>query len=131
MPQIDDLPLPVQNQIRAHRGELTAEPHPEAKRRSLLERLASFGISRQEGAPPAPAPRERQVAPARPPAQQVYRQPQPNPVHAEYGKRAQHPPAPMRIPQPAADTHGRGGYQSRALEEDQLEIPAFLRRQSS
>jgi cell division protein FtsZ len=131
MPQIDDLPLPAQNQIRAHRGELAAEPHPEAKRRSLLERLASFGISRQEGgSAPAPAPRERQ-APARPPAQQVYRQPQPNPVHAEYGKRAQHPPAPTRIPQPAADTHGRGAYQSRALEEDQLEIPAFLRRQSS
>jgi cell division protein FtsZ len=131
MPQIDDLPLPAQNQIRAHRGELAADPHPEAKRRSLLERLASFGISRQEGAAPAPAPRERQ-APVRQPAQgQTYRQPQPNPVHAEYGKRAQHPPAPQRSPQPAVDTHGRGAYQSRALEEDQLEIPAFLRRQSS
>ncbi|TPW00057.1 MAG: Cell division protein FtsZ [Beijerinckiaceae bacterium] len=131
MPQIDDLPLPAQNQIRAHRGELANEPHPEAKRRSLLERLASFGISRQEGAASASASRDTQ-APMRPPAQpQTYRQPQPNPVHAEYGKRAQHPPAPQRLPQPAVDTHGRGAYQSRALEEDQLEIPAFLRRQSS
>ena len=131
MPQIDDLPLPAQNQIRAHRGELANEPHPEAKRRSLLERLASFGISRQEGAASASASRDRQ-APMRPPTQpQTYRQPQPNPVHAEYGKRAQHPPAPQRLPQPAVDTHGRGAYQSRALEEDQLEIPAFLRRQSS
>ena len=131
MPQIDDLPLPAQNQIRAHRGELAGETHPEAKRRSLLERLASFGISRQEEAAPPPAPRNRQ-APVRQPAQpQTYRQPQPNPVHAEYAKRAQHPPAPPRIPQQPVDTHGRGAYQSRALEEDQLEIPAFLRRQSS
>ncbi|HUB65771.1 MAG TPA: cell division protein FtsZ [Methylocella sp.] len=131
MPQIDDLPLPAQNQIRAHRGELAAEPHPEAKRRSLLERLASFGISRQDGAAPVPASRERQPPVRQPGPPQTYRQPQPNPVHAEYAKRAQHPPAPTRIPQPAADTHGRGAYHSRALEEDQLEIPAFLRRQSS
>jgi len=131
MPQIDDLPLPAQNQIRAHRGEVAAETHPEAKRRSLLERLASFGISRQEGAATAPAPRDRQAAVRQPAQPQTYRQPQPNPVHAEYAKRAQHPPAPQRIPQPAVDTHGRGAYQSRALEEDQLEIPAFLRRQSS
>jgi cell division protein FtsZ len=131
MPQIDDLPLPAQNQIRAHRGELAGEPHPEAKRRSLLERLASFGISRQEGAAPAPAPRDRQQPMRQPAPPQTFRQPQPNPVHAEYGKRAQHPPAPQRLPQPAVDTHGRGAYQSRALEEDQLEIPAFLRRQSS
>ncbi|HUI19953.1 MAG TPA: cell division protein FtsZ [Methylocella sp.] len=130
MPQIDDLPLPAQNQIRAQRGEL-AEPHPESKRRSLLERLASFGVSRQEGA--ASAARERQAPTSRPqpPQGQVYRQPQPNPVHAEYAKRAQHPQAPQRIPQPPVDAHGRGAYQTRALEEDQLEIPAFLRRQSS
>ena len=131
MPQIDDLPLPAQNQIRARRGELGAEPHPEAKRRSLLERLASFGISRQEEAAAGPVPRERQ-APARQPAQgQIHAQQPPGPVHAEYGKRAQHPPAPQRAPQPAADAHGRGAYQTRAIEEDQLEIPAFLRRQSS
>jgi cell division protein FtsZ len=131
MPQIDDLPLPAQNQIRAQRGELAGEPHPEAKRRSLLERLASFGISRQDGGEPAPAPRDRQAPMRQPAPGQTYRQPQPNPVHAEYGKRAQHPPAPQRLPQPAVDTHGRGAYQTRALEEDQLEIPAFLRRQSS
>jgi len=130
MPQIDDLPLPAQNQIRARRGEVGAPPHPEAKRRSLLERLASFGISRLEEAAAGPVPRERQ-APARQPAQeQIHPQQQPGAVHAEYGKRAQHPPAPQRAPQPAVDAHGRGAYQTRAI-EDQLEIPAFLRRQSS
>ncbi|QBR72102.1 cell division protein FtsZ [Beijerinckiaceae bacterium] len=133
MPQIADLPLPAQNQIRAHRGELANEQHPEAKRRSLLERLASFGISRQEEVAAAPPPRERRAAHGAPqpaPGQSQRPQQQPNPVHAEYGKRAQHPPAPQR-PQLPLDTHGRGAYQSRGIEEDQLEIPAFLRRQSS
>ncbi|MGQ0444754.1 MAG: cell division protein FtsZ [Beijerinckiaceae bacterium] len=130
MPQIDDLPLPAQNQIRAHRGERGAEPHPEAKRRSLLERLASFGSSRQEEAAAGHTLRERQ--PARQPAQaQFPPQQQPGPIHAEYGKRAQHPPAPQRAARPAVDAHGRGAYQTRAIEEDQLESPAFLRRQSS
>ncbi len=131
MPDIDDLPLPGQNQIRAQRGELAAEPHAESKRRSLLERLASFGVSRHEATAPAQGPRERQAPVRQPAPPQTYRAPQPSPVHTEYAKRAQHPPAPQRIPQPPVDTHGRGAYQSRALEEDQLEIPAFLRRQSS
>ncbi|MGH6795720.1 MAG: cell division protein FtsZ, partial [Methylocella sp.] len=131
MPQIDDLPLQAQNQIRARRGERGAEPHPEAKRRSLRERLASFGISRQEEAAAGRAPRERQ-APARQSVQeQIHPQQQPGPVHAEYAKHAQHPPAPQRAAQTAVDAHGRGAYQARAIEEDQLEIPAFLRRQSS
>ncbi len=124
MPQIDDLPLPAQNQIRAHRGEAPAQPHGEAKRRSLLERLASFGAGRhEEGAPPAQ--HERPAAPR--PAQQ--RPPAPGPVHAEYGKRPQQP-APARAPQPQ-EQHPRVAYQPRTNEEDQLEIPAFLRRQSS
>jgi cell division protein FtsZ len=131
MPQIDDLPLPAQNQIRAQRGEAPAQPHPEAKRRSLLERLASFGTSRQdEDIPPRherPAAPQMKHPPAPAPVQQ--RQQAPNPVHAEYGKRP-HQPASPRAPQP--DQHGRAAaYQSRSNEEDQLEIPAFLRRQSS
>jgi cell division protein FtsZ len=131
MPQIDDLPLPGQNQMRAHRGELEGQPHPEAKRRSLLERLASFGTSRQDEAA-APAPYERQAPQTRPQPQPAPAQrPQaPNPIHAEYGKRA-HPPAPPRLAPPQHDQHGRGAYQPRPSEEDQLEIPAFLRRQSS
>jgi cell division protein FtsZ len=130
MPQIDDLPLPAQNQIRAHRGELAPEQHPEAKRRSLLERLASFGLSRQEAGSAPSAPRGQPQA--RPPAPaQPQRQPQPNSIHAEYGKRAQHPAAPQRAQQLPVDARGGAAYQTRAFEEDQLEIPAFLRRQSS
>ncbi|WP_026607072.1 cell division protein FtsZ [Methylocapsa acidiphila] len=134
MPQIDDLPLPGQNQMRAHRGEMQAQPHPEVKRRSLLERLASFGAGRAEesGAPASherPAPQARPQLQAQPaPAQ---RPSAPNAVHAEYAGKRAHPPAPQRAPQPQYDQQGRGHYQQRSSEEDQLEIPAFLRRQSS
>jgi cell division protein FtsZ len=130
MPQIEDLPLPAQNQIRAQRGEPSPE-HPEAKRRSsLLQKLASFGISRHDAEANGPA-RERQAQP-RPQVPQAYRQPQPNSQHAEYaGLRGQHSPAPQpRAQQPVTESQGRGAYQSRSYEEDQLEIPAFLRRQS-
>ncbi len=130
MPQMEDLPLPAQNQIRAHRGELAPE-HPEAKRRtSLLQKLASFGLSRNDSEANGARPHERQQQ-ARLPAPQPYRQQPQNGLHAEYaGKRAQQPPAAQsRAPQPGG-AH-RGAYHSRAYEEDQLEIPAFLRRQSS
>jgi cell division protein FtsZ len=145
MPQIDDLPLPAQNQIRARRGELPPQPHPEIKRRSLLERLASFGASRQDEAPPPPV-RERRPQVVQHP-QMVQQHPQaaqapqmaqtqrpqaPGPAIAEYGKR----PVPQGQGMPrqqALDPHGRPSapYPQRLAEEDQLEIPAFLRRQSS
>jgi cell division protein FtsZ len=130
MPQIDDLPLPAQNQILAQRGELAAH-HPETKRRSLLEKLASFGISRHESESRSTAQEPRRL-PARPPAPPpAPRMPEATPIHAEYGgKRAQHPPAPQRAPQPSPGATGRSLHQARSFDEDQLEIPAFLRRQS-
>ena len=56
MPRIDELPLPAQNEIRAQRGEL-ADDHPEKRRMSLMQRLASVGLGRraEHEAPPAPA----------------------------------------------------------------------------
>ncbi|WP_374305452.1 cell division protein FtsZ [Methylocella sp.] len=115
MPQIDDLPLPAQNQLRAQRGEAPAGAHPEAKRRSLLERLASFGASKQDEAPEAAQLRLPQPRPQAP-AQAV----------GDYAKRRE--PPRERAPQ---HDHQARVYQSRGAEEDQLEIPAFLRRQSS
>jgi cell division protein FtsZ len=118
MPQIEDLPMPGQKQIRAQRGEATGETHNETKRRTLLERLAAFGVSRQEG--PSMAGRE-----PKPPSQvPAMRTAQPNSVHTEYGKRGA--PAPR---QQSLDPQGR--LVPRAIDEDQLEIPAFLRRQSN
>jgi cell division protein FtsZ len=126
MPQIEDLPVPVQNQIRQ---QYPAAEHPDVKRRTLLERLAAFGMSRQEEAAPAPAPAP---APERPMAQlgyQTQQRPQaPGPVHSEYAKRPLAPPQPQRQP---LDPHGRMPTPQRPSEDDQLEIPAFLRRQSN
>jgi cell division protein FtsZ len=125
MPRIEDFPVPGQNLIRAQQG---AEPQPSGdnRRRTLLERLATFGMSRAEEQPAAPAPRPQPqlAAPQQNFVQPAYqpRQANPSAVHAEYAKRppAQRPAAP--------EPHGRP--QQRA-EDDQLEIPAFLRRQSN
>jgi cell division protein FtsZ len=124
MPQIEDLPVPAQKQIRAQRGEQPAESHNETKRRTLLERLAAFGVSRHEE-PSTPARRETKM----PLQVQAPRVAQPSSVHAEYAKRGVAPSAAVRHGQQSLDAQGR--IVPRGIEEDQLEIPAFLRRQSS
>jgi cell division protein FtsZ len=131
MPQIEDLPLPVQQQMRIQRGEAQPENVTETRRRTLLERLASFGMSRQDEAQHAPA----QHLPALPtPRTQPQIQPRPaapSPVHSEYARRPQ-APAPAPAPRQAQlDPHGRATPVTRSAEDDHLEIPAFLRRQSS
>jgi cell division protein FtsZ len=127
MPRIDELPLPAQNEIRAQRGELVHEEHP-AKRPSLLQRLAAVGLGRREIEPePLPAPRTSQPA-ASPlaerlagrPAQRAP-EPRPEPV-SEYARR----PALQGL-----DQHGRQAPVHNHGEEDQLDIPAFLRRQAN
>jgi cell division protein FtsZ len=126
MPQVEDLPLPAQNQIRAQRGEA---PESETKRRSLLERLASFGLNRQEE---TPGPRPVQLARSAPPAAPApARQPGPSPVHAEYAKRPPAAPRPQTPHQAQLDLHGRAAPQQKTAEDDHLEIPAFLRRQAN
>ncbi len=129
MPSIDELPLPGQNLMRGAQQHAAA---PETRRRTLLERLATFGMSRAEeqvGAAPAlHAPIQAPVqapaqAHAQAPAGYAPRPAQPSPVHAEYAKR---PPA--QRPAAMIDANGRGYPRA---EEDHLEIPAFLRRQSS
>ncbi len=145
MPQIEDLPMPVQHQIRAQRGEPVPEPPTDTKRRTLLERLASFGMSRQEEAaaarptsPPQPAMPSQRMQPAPVPVQYTQapqqshapRLQQPNSAQAEYGKRPTVQTA-GRHAQAPTDHHGRALPSSRSMDDDQLEIPAFLRRQSN
>jgi len=143
MPQIEDFPQPIQDQLRQQRGDAQ---HQDARRKSIFERLASFGASRQEdavhAAPTAAAPRAPQPAPQAAYAPQqnapMRVEPQaaaPNATHVEYAKR---PSAAMLQPQqphaqPAhapLDPHGRRAAPARAA-EDELEIPAFLRRQAN
>jgi cell division protein FtsZ len=119
MPRVEELPLPAQNQMRARRGEGASET-PDQKRMTLLQRLASVGLGRREE-PPAPAPQPQRPA-ARPAA--------PSSVHAEYAKRpSQQGTRPAQ--QASLDMHGRPAAPVRTIDDDQLEIPAFLRRQAN
>jgi cell division protein FtsZ len=137
MPSIDELPRPAQAELRAQRGEPVEPEYHEKRKLGLLRRLASVGLGRrEEEAPPEnrepamrpvrPVPRaterppvaERPAAPPRPtsPAPRI-----PEAV-SEYAKRPVHQ---------ALDLHGRQTPGHNSIEEDQLEIPAFLRRQAN
>ncbi|KAB0267020.1 cell division protein FtsZ [Microvirga brassicacearum] len=116
MPRIDELPVPAQNQIRASRGETAHDPKP----MSLLQRLATVGFGRKDEVHPEPAPQRQPEAPRQ----------QMSPVHAEYAKRPV-PPQGYRPAQGHLDPQGRMAPAPRNMEDDQLEIPAFLRRQAN
>jgi cell division protein FtsZ len=128
MPRVDELPLPAQNQIRARHAEAG---EPDSKRLTLLQRLATVGFGRKDEGGPAYPQAVEPVAPAPAPAPRpVAEAPRPvSPVHAEYAKR---PPTPQayRPAQGQLDPQGRTVPTARVTEEDQLEIPAFLRRQA-
>ncbi len=132
MPRIDELPIPAQNEIRAMRGE--APEQPEKRKGGLLRRLAAVGLGRRDddeeavkassdAVPVRPVPRvpeREQRLPPRP----LNRPPEargPEPV-SEYAKRPPHQ---------GLDPHGRQAPVHNNAEEDQLDIPAFLRRQAN
>jgi cell division protein FtsZ len=127
MPRVDELPLPAQNEIRAQRGEL-ADDHPEKRRMTLMQRLASVGLGRRtEDVPPTAAmPRASRPMPQyeRPPQRPTARQPEGRPAEpvSEYARRT----APQGL-----DPHGRSAPVHNSQEDDQLDIPAFLRRQAN
>jgi cell division protein FtsZ len=146
MPAIDELPRPAQAELRAKRGEEDFD-HPEKRKVSLLRRLAAVGLGRRDEEeadkmppnvrpvrpPPSPRPAERPVDRAPPPRPTM---PAPPP------RAAMAAPAMPRAPEPVSDyakrpTHqgldplGRAAPVHNSVEEDQLEIPAFLRRQAN
>jgi cell division protein FtsZ len=138
MPRIDELPIPAQNQIRARETQ-AAEPAPQKQRVSLLQRLASVGLGRreEEEARPEARPTTRPVPvaaeraappmPKAPPMPPLQRAPEVRSESvSEYAKR---PAAPRPAPQ-GLGQHGRQAPVNNSLEDDQLEIPAFLRRQA-
>jgi len=136
MPSVDELPRPARSQMQAPAPAPEAMPAhaAEAKRMTLLQRLAAVGLGRRE--------EEHAQEPQRQPARQEMRQEPhhepaplprpvaPSPVHAEYARRQ----APQQAYRPAEgrlDQHGRQPAPNRPAEDDQLEIPAFLRRQAN
>jgi cell division protein FtsZ len=131
MPRFDELPRPAQAELRAQRGDHPQTEHAEKRKVGLLRRLAAVGLGRRDDeeeaenngadsrhlraspshnrAPPVAAP----PRPPMPPQRQ-------DPV-SEYAKRPAHQ---------ALDPLGRQAPAHHS-EEDQLEIPAFLRRQAN
>jgi cell division protein FtsZ len=126
MPRFEELPMPAQNEIRQARGEVTPE-HPQKTRLSLLQRLANVGLGRrdEETEPPiaarASGPAMPPVPQRMPPRQAPQQRPQQEPV-SEYARRS---------PPQGLDSHGRPAPVSPPPVEDHLDIPAFLRRQST
>jgi cell division protein FtsZ len=128
MPKFEDLPMPAQAEIRQARGETAEEEHPQKTRLSLLQRLANVGLGRrdEESEPPIAARAAGPVMPPLPerkPTRTVAQQIAANEGVSEYAKR----PAPQGL-----DAHGRQAPVAAAPQgDDHLDIPAFLRRQSS
>ena len=129
MPKFEDLPMPAQAEIRQARGE-AEEEHPQKTRLSLLQRLANVGLGRrdEETEPPiaaraaGPAMAPLPPLPERKPQRTVAQQMGPEPV-SEYARR----PAPQGL-----DVHGRPAPVAATPQgDDHLDIPAFLRRQST
>jgi cell division protein FtsZ len=142
MPGIDELPRPAQAELRAKRGEAEID-HPEKRKVSLLRRLAAVGLGRRdefeeaEKAPPhvrprppaAPRPMDRPIErpaaaappPPRPPLAPPMMPRGAEPV-SEYAKRPSHQ---------GLDSLTRPASAHPPVEEDQLDIPAFLRRQAN
>ena len=134
---IDELPVPAQNEIRARRGELPQEDHPEKRRRSLLKRLASVGLGRREQdeqeAPPSP-----RAAPVAPAADRAACRPADArpPSRAKMCAKSRARNAGLRICQASRPAGAGPAWPAEPLcitraREDQLDIPAFLRRQAN
>jgi cell division protein FtsZ len=123
MPRIDELPVPAQNEIRAQKGDVE-ESGPEKQRMSLLQRLAAVGLGRRDDS-------EAEEQRAEPPRTQMPPLPPRQPVRmpesvSDYAKRT-----PNQAPQ-GLDIHGRPALPvQKPVDDDQLEIPAFLRRQAN
>ncbi|WP_029058972.1 cell division protein FtsZ [Stappia stellulata] len=140
MPSIEDFPPVAQREMRAH-GAADHEEHGDERRpMGLLRRLAS-GLTRKEdeedtdyGHAPEQAPAPRAVHPAPAPAPEAPR-PVQQPQQAAARPAAPRPAQPRPAQQGAAgqlDLTGRSAPQPRTMsEDDQLEIPAFLRRQAN
>ncbi|MBX9773587.1 MAG: cell division protein FtsZ [Xanthobacteraceae bacterium] len=144
MPRIDELPVPAQNELRVMRGEAPAAEPPQKQRMGLLQRLASVGLGggrREEDTSQAPQeprlqepriqdPQRPRMGPVpQPPARPI--QPRPAPRPPEQSR----PPEPVseyarRPPHQGLDPMGRQAPVHNSSEEDQLDIPAFLRRQA-
>jgi cell division protein FtsZ len=144
MPSLEDLPIVAQNEIKARAGQPPAVGLDAQKKKvGFLERLANVGRLRKDPDAEMPAKREPEFgqsfsarAAETPKPQAARPQPQ-GPGAAPKGlrierprgelaqpavpKRAEMTPKPVELAEAAPESHG----------EDDLEIPAFLRRRAN
>jgi cell division protein FtsZ len=149
MPRVEDFPAIAQRQLKA-RSRSAPAPEDDRRPRSLLARLAHGLARREEDEEPVrrPAepsshavhmemePRADMAEPAAAPAPQpaAPRAPVPQAAASAYARPAAPQPRRQAEPQAATgtyDPHGRPLPVESRREDDQLDIPAFLRRQSS
>ncbi|MEM7426345.1 MAG: cell division protein FtsZ [Pseudomonadota bacterium] len=129
LPEVEDFPPIARRQIAAQ-AEGHAEPQVARKRKGLFERLAGVGLGRKEDeevqrtAEPAMSPPQRRVAPPPPPRARVAAGggaaavAVAEPVIEDFQEQQ------VVAPETAASA-------DQELSDDQLEIPAFLRRQAN
>jgi cell division protein FtsZ len=145
MPSLEELPVVAQNEIKAQAGQTPAVGLAAQKKKvGFLERLANVGRSRKEADAEMPAKREPEFgqawAPPMPetPKPQISRpQPQgqvaPKSLKIERSRSGEEAPALPRRPepQPRALAAEMAEMVAESLPEDDLEIPAFLRRRAN
>jgi cell division protein FtsZ len=107
MPKPDEFPALAQRQLAQRQAEVASIADQGVKRRrGLLERLASVGIGRRDEPMPAPQPAAK-AEPHLPPSREA------------------------PLPAPTSNVHPIPRQIDPGLDDDQLEIPAFLRRQAN
>ena len=110
MPSVDDFPAIAQKQIAAQQSRVGNIAEQSKKKMGIFERLATVGIGRREEAPRGPMAQRAEPAMAQ--------RAEPAMAHAPQPQRyAPPPPAPVQ--------------EEQSYEDDQLAIPAFLRRQAN
>jgi len=127
IPRVEDFPPQVQRQIEARQQP---RAHEDRGPLSLLKRLANVGLGRreEENHDDRPQPQVARPAPRQlsaQPQQQRQVPPQPRAAQPRVAGKGMYQPA-----QGDLDPHGRQVPASRPV-EDELEIPAFLRRQAN
>jgi cell division protein FtsZ len=125
MPRVEDFPAIAQRQLRESAPQTRAETHEDERPRGLLARL-THGLARREDEADANQAHDERQPPVRQSPQPV---PQPS---SEFAKR----PQPRRMGEASGaagglDRQGRLPAAEPVHDDDELEIPAFLRRQSN
>ena len=146
MPSMEELPVVAQNEIKAQAGQAPVVGLAAQKKKvGFLERLANVGRSRKEPDAEMPAKREpefgQRLAPQMPEAPRT-QAPRPQPLGqpmAQKGIRIERPrneQAPVAVPK-RIEAQARplavemAGTAPESFAEDDLEIPAFLRRRAN